>query len=174
MDTHSKKLKVFIDGLGKVVEEKVDFSGAKGKSEEDVFENRIVPVIREYLKGYFQKQDIADFEKETEKSFFYEGQKGRPIHATVKVFNSDSYPDAVILQPFKIAVEYKQAKSGARVKQCIGQSLVHFIADEYDCCFYLFWDKSENKAIKKSLNNEKERHLVETLWYQHRTALKVV
>ena len=72
------------------------------------------------------------------------------------LFASRNYPDFIITNPYKIAIEYKKSGSGSIVKQGLGQCLMHTLGGEIDFVYCLIHDESQYKKIVKSIKNEKK------------------
>ena len=78
----------------------------------------------------------------------------------------------VQVDSLRIAVEVKRGETGASVREGLGQSLVY--SCEFDFVCYIFVDVSKDKKVKRSLDREAERHLVEDLWENHNVRFGVV
>ena len=83
----------------------------------------------------------------------------------METFASRSYPDFIITEPYKIAIEYKKSKNGSIVKEGIGQSLIHTKGGEFDFVYCLIQDESKSKKIVESQKNKKENKIERMAFY---------
>lgn len=176
MKNKSKKLEAFIDGLHNYIINSREFRKRTiGKTEAQI-QTEIRPIIVEYLKEWFKKEGVVDYEGKAYDSFYWEGQEGRNRTPRNGAFGSFNYPDFIIKAPYNVAIEYKQSPNGSTVKQGIGQSIVHTISGDHDFVYYLFNDQSKEKRIRESTNGEKraEEAIIKTLWNDFNVRLVVV
>ena len=170
----SKKIENFVDGLHKhIITDKSFRRTTLGKSEAQI-QGEIRPLILDYLKRWFKKQGVVDYENMAHKSFYWEGQESRHRGANVSVFGAYNYPDFIIEKPYRIAVEYKQSPNGSTVKQGVGQSIMLTQSGEYDFVYYLFNDQSPKKKIVGSLDSPAEKKITSNLWKNNNVRFAVV
>jgi hypothetical protein len=60
------------------------------------------------------------------------------------------------------------------VKHGIGQSIMHTLSEEFDLVYYLFHDESKDKRIEKSIKNERENFIMETMWHDFNVFIRFV
>jgi len=175
MKKKSKSLIKFMDGLhNAIVMDKKFRKNVINKSENQI-QTEIRPLIIRYLEEYF-KGKYKDYIDKANKSFYWEGQEGKYGRSRKKTFGSRNYPDFIILKPYLIAIEYKKSQSGSLVKQGIGQSIIHTMSGDFDYVYFLFQDENrkKEKEILNSLNNSKEKDIVEKLWNEFNVMLRIV
>ena len=121
MKRKSKPLLTFIDGL----EDYVDRYELRPKKTQGTSEAAIQAeyqaIFRDYLEDYFRTAGYKEVKAKVKEVFYWEGQDRPNRDKRTEVFASRNYPDFIIREPYRIAVEYKQSDSGALVKQGIGQ-----------------------------------------------------
>jgi len=131
-------------------------------------------IFLEYLKRHFQNAGYKDFDKKANNVLYWEGQHGTNVDKHSEVFASRNYPDFIIMEPYRIAVEYKQSESGSLIKQGIGQAMMHILNNEYDYVYLLFDDQTSNKLIKSAMQNEKEKLIANRIWSDFNICLHIL
>jgi hypothetical protein len=170
----SKEIEAFVDGLHKhIISDKTFRKMTLGKSEVQI-QGEIRPIILDYLKKWFKKSGVVDYENKAHKSFYWEGQESRHEGANVSVFGAYNYPDFIIKKPYNIAIEYKQSPNGSTVKQGVGQSIMLTQSGEYDFVYYLFNDQSPSKKIVESLKSKAEKKITSNLWVNNNVRFAVI
>ena len=162
MRKKTAKLVGFIEGLHEFIIKSPQFRKFTKDYSEARIQAEIRPLIIGYLEKYF-KGKFVDHIAKANKSFYWEGQEGRYGKERPTTFGSRNYPDFIITDPYLIAIEYKQSPNGSTVKQGVGQSVMHTLAGEFDFVYYLFHDESDKKRIEKSIGNETEAFILDTL-----------
>jgi hypothetical protein len=178
MKNKSTKLEGFIKGLhNHIVNDRTFRKKTNGKTEVQI-QTEIRPVIVDYLKRWYQNEGYVDFERKAHNSFYWEGQEGRNKDPRNSAFGAFNYPDFIIKEPYRVAVEYKQSPNGSIVKHGIGQSILHTMAGDHDFVYFLFRDQSDDHRINESLNNDKkeciEKDIVDVLWRDFNVKVAVV
>ena len=143
------------------------------KKEEDI-QRELRHCFYDILRKYFQDQGYKDFDKKADDSFYWEGEERKYKSKKVETFASRSYPDFIITEPYKIAIEYKKSKNGSIVKEGIGQSLIHTKGGEFDFVYCLIQDESKSKKIVESQKNKKETKLKEWLFINYNIKLEII
>lgn len=144
-----------------------------GKSETQI-QAEIRPIIIQYLQIYFKEAGYADVVAKAHKSFYWEGQEGIYGKKRAPTFGARNYPDFIITAPYLVAIEYKQSPNGSTVKQGIGQSLMHTMTEDFHYVYYLFHDESKGKKIEASIENEKEKKILEKMWSSFNVFIRFV
>lgn len=134
----------------------------------------IRPVVIQFLEKYFQEAGYKDAVLKANKSFYWEGQEGQYGRGKETVFGTRNYPDFIITSPYLIAIEYKKSKSGAAVKQGLGQSIMHTLCEEFHFVYYLFHDENKDEKIFKSIENEKEKHIIDKMWDEFNVFIRFI
>jgi len=160
----SKAAEEFIDGLiahieGHVLRQKQN----AGKREAEI-QRGLYPLIAGYLSEHFQNESPKDYERRAADAVYWEGQDDPNTETKTPVFAARSYPDFIIREPYRIAIEYKQSNTGALVKQCIGQGLMYMLSGDYDFAYLLFDDQTDDKSIRKSMKSPLELEIKHRLW----------
>ena len=76
------------------------------------------------------------------------------------------------MEPYRLAVEYKQSQSGSLVKQVIGQSIVHTMSGDFDYVYCLFHDQTKGKRIQRSQAKKAESSIIERVWKDFNVRLR--
>ncbi|MCK4821808.1 hypothetical protein KA005_38945 [bacterium] len=134
----------------------------------------IRPVVIQFLEKYFKEAGYKDAVLQANKSFYWEGQEGRYGKGKETVFGTRNYPDFIITYPYLIAIEYKKSKSGAAVKQGLGQSIMHTLCEEFHYVYYLFHDENKDKRIEKSIKDDRESFIINKMWDDFNVLIKLV
>jgi hypothetical protein len=168
-----KVLRFLIDLYDYVVGNPQFRHDTKTKSESQV-QTEIRPLIISYLQKYFGENGYKDTEAKAIKSFYWEGQEGKYGKARATTFGSRNYPDFIIIEPYLVAIEYKQSSYGSTVKHGIGQSLMHTLCEDFHYVYYLFHDENKDKRIENSIKNDKESYILEKMWNDFNVLIKFV
>lgn len=164
----------FIEGLHNYIVNNPQFrTKTLGKSEVQI-QTEIRPLILNYLEKYFSKSGVKDAVGKAHKSFYWEGQQGKYGNERATTFGSRNYPDFIITAPYLIAIEYKQSQNGSTVKQGIGQSIMHTMAEDFNYVYYLFHDQSKDKRIEESITNDKEKSILEKMWSKFNVFIRFI
>ena len=107
------------------------------------------------------------------KNTFIEKEK-RIYTKKTESFASRNYPDYIITNPYKIAIEYKKSESGSIVKHGIGQSIMHTMGGEFDFDYCLIHDESKNKKMLKSTKNEKDKIIIQKIREDYHVFMKFI
>jgi len=144
------------------------------KSEAQV-QAELRPIIISYLEFYFRDQGLKDPIKKAHKSFYWEGQEGKYGEPKRPVFGARNYPDFIIDEPYKMAIEYKQSPNGSVIKQGIGQSIMHTASGDFDYVFYMFHDQSDSGAIRASINSPQgiEVAMIKRMWEEFNVRIRL-
>jgi len=134
-----------------------------GRSERQV-QAELRPLVIRYLEHWFNERGYADPYAKANKSFYWEGQEGEYGRKRETTFGSRNYPDFIVTEPYRVAIEYKQSDNGSTVKHGIGQSIMHTLSDEFDYVYYLFHDESKDNRIHNSIKRDIEAFIIETMW----------
>lgn len=171
MKKKTAKAVQFIDGLHEFIVGSPQYrKRTKGKTEVQI-QTEIRPLILRYLENHFTEQGFRDAERKAIQSFYWEGQEGSYGGGRNPTFGARNYPDFIILSPYRVAVEYKQSRSGSLVKQLIGQSVVHTMSGDFDYVCCLFHDQNNDGRIRKSRTQEAESRIIETIWREFNVRL---
>ena len=164
MKKKSAKLTKFLEDLHEFITSSAQFrKNTKNKTEAQI-QTEIRPLIINYLKQYYKDAGYKDPVARANRAFYWEGQEGRYGKERISTFGSRNYPDFIITEPYLVAIEYKQSKSGSLVKQGVGQSIMHTLCEEFHYVYYLFHDESKGKIIEESAKNERESRIIERMW----------
>jgi len=164
MRRKSKKVTEFIQSLHLHLKKSPLLrKNVQNKTERDI-QTELRPIIFDYMKKYFEKENRKNPEILAKKYFYWEGQEGGFDKIKKKTFASKNYPDFIIFKPCKIAIEYKKSSNGSVVKQAIGQSIMHTLCDEFEFVYCLFQDENKKKKILESVKNENEGMILKKLW----------
>ncbi len=174
MKKKSTKVNDFIENLHNYIITSPQFrKKTMGKSETKI-QSEIRPLIIRYLEMHFEKAGYIDFVAKANKSFYWEGQEGKYGKERASLFGTRNYPDFIITEPYLIAIEYKQSPNGSTVKQGIGQSLMHTLSEDFHFVYYLFHDESKDKRIEKSIDQEKEKGIINKMWLDFNVMIKFI
>ena len=130
------------------------------------------PIIFEYMKNHFQNQNWKNPVNGATKYLYWEGEERKYTNIKTESFASRNYPDYIITNPYKIAIEYKKSETGSIVKQGIGQSVMHTLGGEFDFVYCLIHDESQEKNILNSSNNDKEKMMINKIWEDYNIWIK--
>jgi len=153
----------FINGLHKSIISDPTFRAHTGSLPEVAIQRELRPLILSYLEVYFHGQGVRDPRGKAYKEFYWEGQEGQFGESRPKTFGARNYPDFIVKTPYRVAIEYKQSANGSTVKQGIGQSILHTLSGDFDFVYYLFHDQSDDKSIEKSIDDPKEKSILEKM-----------
>lgn len=148
-------------------------------SEADI-QREMRPFIIESLQEYWKGEKFKDYKRKANASFYWEGQEGNFNLQRTPTFGSKNYPDFIILEPYLVAVEYKQSTTGALVKHGIGQSLVHTLSGDFDFVLFIFKDQNPDNRIYNSLNLEtkekeiQEKRILDIIWKEFNVMVKIL
>ncbi|PLX71321.1 MAG: hypothetical protein C0602_01565 [Denitrovibrio sp.] len=174
MKKKTVKVQSFINNLNDYIVKHPQFrKKTNGKSETQI-QTEIRPLIIAYLEKYYREAGYKDYEAKANKSFYWEGQEGVYGNERPATFGSRNYPDFIITTPYLIAIEYKQSETGSTIKHGIGQSIMHTLTEEFHFVYFLFHDQSKDKRIEKSLNNYREKCIVDKMWNDFNLMIKFV
>jgi hypothetical protein len=164
MRRKSKKVTEFIQSLHLHLKKSPLLrKNVQNKTERDI-QSELRHIILDYMKKYFEKENLKNPENMANKHFYWGGQEGELDKIKKKTFASKNYPDFIIFKPCKIAIEYKKSSNGSVVKQAIGQSIMHTLCDEFEFVYCLFQDENKKKKILESVKNENEGMILKKLW----------
>ncbi len=164
----------FIDSLHSYIVRNPQFRRNTAERSESSIQAEIRPLIIQFLEEHFKQSGYVDYTRKANASFYWEGQEGSFETAPTPIFGSRNYPDFIITNPYKVAVEYKQSASGALVKQAIGQAMMNTMSGDFHYAYILFHDQNKDKKIEKSSVNKKEVAIMKTVWEQFNVRLKFV
>ncbi|MDY6993916.1 MAG: hypothetical protein SVR94_15115 [Pseudomonadota bacterium] len=174
MKKKTEKVTTFLEDLHNHIVGNPQFRHDTRTKSESQVQTEIRPLIISYLEKYFGKAGYKDTEAKAIKSFYWEGQEGKYGKDRSATFGSRNYPDFIIMEPYLVAVEYKQSEYGSNVKHGIGQSLMHTLCEEFHYVYFLFHDQNKDKRIEKSINNEKETYIINKIWDGFNVMIKFV
>ncbi len=174
MKNKSAKLVKFLEQLHDYIVTNPQFRKDIGNRSESQIQTEIRPLIIEYLKNYYAAAGYKDPVAKANKAFYWEGQEGQYGRERRTTFGSRNYPDFIITEPYLVAIEYKQSESGSTVKQGIGQSIMHTLCEEFHYVYLLFHDQSKKKIIQGSLENEREKFIIEKMWSDYNLFIRFV
>jgi len=164
MRKKTPQVKEFIENLHNFIIHSLQLRTKTENKGEAQIQSEIRPVVIRFLENYFKEAGYKDAVLKANKSFYWEGQEGQYGRDKKTVFGTRNYPDFIIEYPYLIAIEYKKSKSGAAVKQGLGQSIMHTMCEEFHYVYYLFHDENKDEKIIKSIENEKEKRIIEKMW----------
>lgn len=174
MKKKSSKVINFMEELHSYIISSPQFrKNTDGKTETQI-QAEIRPLIIQYLEKYFSEAGYKDYVAKANKSFYWEGQEGHYGNERTTTFGTRNYPDFIITNPYIIAIEYKQSKSGSTVKHGIGQSIMHTLCEEFHYVYYLFHDQNKDKRIQKSIKNDRESYILSKIWNDFNILIKFV
>lgn len=172
MKKKSKAVIDFIDRLNFHITSNPQFRKDTSRKSEQFIQAEIRPLIISFLEIHFHNKGYKDYVAKANKSFYWEGQEGNYGNAREPVFAGRNYPDFIITDPYLIAIEYKQGRTGSLVKQAIGQSMMHTMSGQFDYVYILFHDENADKKIEKSVNGDIEKNIMNTCEKQFNVFLK--
>ena len=165
-------LKIITDVIShKNIYDVIDY---KNKKEDSIKQFMYQPLFNEIKKYYTDKNLFSESTctKKAEKSVTWEASKKDTLHNLV-LFGTQHRPDMEIdIENTKIAIEVKKGQRGSDIRNGFGQSIVY--SSNYDFVILLFVDISDDKRIKNSVNGEKEKDILDSLWNNYNIKLKVV
>jgi hypothetical protein len=89
------------------------------------------------------------------------------------VFSTNHRPDAILeLEDLRIAIEIKKSEAGASLRSGLGQCIIY--SSEYDFVIYIFVDITPNQNIRKSVDAEREKKIIDDLWQSHNVSFEIV
>ena len=162
MHKKTQKSLSFLDGLVESVTSSPLFRRNTGKKTESAIQTEIRPSVLRFLEEYFEPE-VQDAEAKAIRSLYWEGQEGSYGAERTPTFGARNYPDFIIQQPYRVAIEYKKGAYGSLVKQGIGQCVVHTLSGDFDFAVLIFQDEGSGQ-IRRSREFEKEKRICETLW----------
>ncbi|TXI38857.1 MAG: hypothetical protein E6Q56_08085 [Mycobacterium sp.] len=174
MRKKSKSAEDFINGLAEHIEQDVLRQKKTIGKRENEIQAGLRHIICGYVEGYYQGVDYKKYKKKAAAVVYWEGQDGSNVEKKTSVFAARSYPDFIIREPYRIAIEYKQSATGALVKQGIGQGLMYVLSGDYDFAYLLFDDQSKDKVIRESMANPREQAIVQRLWRDFNTKIQIL
>ncbi len=121
MKKKTKNVVEFIEGLHGFIVHNPQFREYTRDHNEKQIQTELRPLIIRYLEDYFRDR-YQDPVAKANKEFYWEGEAGTFGEHRQKTFGSRNYPDFIIKNPYRLAIEYKQSASGSTVKHGIGQS----------------------------------------------------
>lgn len=164
----------FIDGLHHYIISNPQFrQNTRTKSEAEI-QTELRPLIIRYLEKFFKNEGYKDHVGKANKSFYWEGQEGQYGKQRETLFGARNYPDFIIMEPYLVAIEYKQSDYGSTVKQGIGQSIMHTLSGDFDFVYYLFHDQNEDKRIEKSIKQNTEQRVLDKIWQDFNVSIQFV
>jgi len=174
MKPKSQKSIKFIEELHKhIVRSPLLRKNVQNKNESQI-QTELRPIIFEYMIKHFKNQNWKIPVNGAKKYFYWEGEENRYKNMKTESFASRNYPDFIITNPYKIAIEYKKSGSGSIVKHGIGQSIMHTMGGEFDFVYCLIHDESQNKKILKSTKNEKEKIITQKIMEDYNVFMKFI
>ncbi len=174
MKAKTQKAIDFLDKLHKyIIKDKLLRTNVQNKNEKQI-QTELRGIIYRRMVEYFQEQNHTKPKLSADRHFYWEGQQGNYAKDKIETFSARNYPDFIITKPYMIAIEYKKGSSGSLIKHGIGQSLIHTLGGEFDFVYFLFQDESKDKQILKSLNNKKEKLLIERFWNDFNVRLEII
>lgn len=174
MKRKTRAAEQFIDGLMEHIEENVLLNRNTRGKREAAIQGGLYPLIAGYVMEQLKARGIKNFEKLGGEGVYWGGQSGSNEDPKMPVFSARNYPDFAIRRPYRIAIEYKQGETGALMKQCIGQGLMHVVSGDYDFVLLLFDDQTKNKTIRNSMQNLLEQALVARMWNDFNIKMKIL
>ena len=155
------KLESFISGLVSRIKKDPALAVFDTKNvEEKVGQSQLSSVILDHLEAYFH--DYKDPMQKAIEAFYWEGHQKRKGVAKM-IFGGRNYPDMIIYEPYRIAIEYKLTDSGSVVKQGIGQCMMYTLSGEHDFSLLIYHDRSNEQAIRKASEKREEKLIIEEL-----------
>lgn len=144
-----------------------------GKRESEI-QRGLYPLIVGYVAKYYRQAGYKNPQRKAAEAVYWEGQDGPSKDPKVSVFAARAYPDFIIREPYRIAIEYKQSRSGSLMKRCIGQGLMYIMSEDYDFAYLLFDDQSKNKAILKSMAHPREKSIALRMWRDFNMKMQIL
>jgi len=164
MRNKSKPAEQFIDGLIEHIERHVLRQKHILEKREAEIQRGLHPLIVEYVADHYRDAGYKNYRKKAAEVVYWEGQDAPNVEEKVSVFAARCYPDFIIREPYRIAIEYKKSNTGALVKQCIGQGMMYIVSDDYDFAYLLFDDQSKDKKIRKAMAQSREQAIALRMW----------
>ena len=127
---------------------------------EKVGQGQLYGVILDHLEAYFH--DYKDPRQKATEASYWEGNK-KTKGAAKMIFGGRNYPDMIIYEPYRIAIEYKLTDSGSVVKQGIGQCMMYTMSGEYDFALLVYHDRTKEKTICSASKKQQEKLIIEEL-----------
>ncbi len=180
MKKKSSKATQFLEGLFDHVSNHSRLRQDTRKYSETDIQRELRSLIIEYLQEYWKSQNIEDYKRKANASFYWEGQEGNFEIERTPTFGAKNYPDFIITEPYLIAIEYKQHDSGALVKHGIGQSIIHTLSKDFDFVLFMFKDQNPDNRIYNSIQFEtkgkevQEQKILEIMWEEFNVMVKIL
>ena len=174
MKKKTANVRRFMEQLHRFVVDHPQFRKGTGGRSEAQIHAELRPLMIQFLQEYFESKGYKNAKAKASKSFYWEGQEGRYQKEKKSVFGTRNYPDFIIADPFLIAVEYKQSRSGSKVKHGIGQSIMHTLCGEYDFAYLLFHDETTDGKIAASRNRPLETQIIDKMWKEFNVFIEFV
>jgi hypothetical protein len=174
MKPKTQKLINFIEKLHEhIVRSPLLRKKVQNKNESQI-QTELRPIIFEYMIKHFQNQNWQNPVNGATKYLYWEGEERKYTNMKTESFASRNYPDYIITNPYKIAIEYKKSGSGSIVKHGIGQSIMHTMGGEFDFVYCLIHDESKNKKMLNSTKNEKEKIIIQKIREDYNVFMKFI
>lgn len=174
MRKKSQAAELFIDNLITHIENNVLRQKKTSGKRETEIQRGLYPLIADYMTDYWRKAGYKNFKTKGRDTVYWEGQDGSNPLPRLPVFTARSYPDFIILEPYRIAIEYKQSNQGSLVKESLGQALLYMMSGDYDFAYILFDDQTQDKAIRKSLANLCELEIADRMWREFNIKMQIL
>jgi hypothetical protein len=174
MKKKTAQVQKFIDGLHQYITSDPQFRKDTRTRSEAAIQAEIRPLILNFLTKHFADAGYADAIAKANKSFYWEGQEGIYGRERQTTFGSRNYPDFIITDPYLVAIEYKQSKSGSIVKHGVGQSIMHTLCEEFHFVYLLFHDENPDKKIEKSRGQDRESFIIDKMWRDFNVMIRFV
>jgi len=170
----TEKRNILLNTIMNVISDKDIYDEIGFKKSEDKIKQHMYQPLKAKINEHFINQGVSvkTAKNKTLKSLKWESHNKQTMHNMV-LFGTQHRPDMeVCLDGIKIAIEVKKGDKGSDVRAGFGQCLVYSTA--YDFIIYLFVDTSKDKRIKNSIESKKEKFVIDSLWENHNSLIKVV
>ena len=174
MRKKSKAVRDFMKELHQFIVTDPTFRKRTADKSEAQIHAELRPLMIQFLQKYFEGKGYKDPVAKASQSFYWEGEEGRYQKEKVSVFGTRNYPDFIITDPYLVAVEYKQSRSGSKVKHGIGQSMMHTLCGEYDFAYLLFHDETTDGKIAASRDRPLETKIIDKMWKEFNVFIEFV
>ena len=129
--------------------------------------------LNKKLEKYAKEYGLNDKQSRlVQDNFRYESKTTNHVN-NFAVFSTNHRPDAILeMDGLRICVELKKGDNGSSLRSGLGQCVIY--GSEFDFTLYLFVDMTPNRNIKKSVDAEREKKIIDDLWDLHNVMFAIV
>ena len=170
------KLEVFAEKLVARFKKESTFinTADEAKKNETTWDAAIRMRTRPIIKDVY----LEIFDESPVERVYFEGE-GRGLSergvSMSKLFGSSVFPDALILKPFKTAIEFDHSKSkgkpGASFKMALAKAAFNYLSHNWDYCLLLFYNGTGQEL---SLEGETEKEILRKYLNEFNTKCYVI